>query len=176
MKLIIDTLGADLGEKVMVEGALEAEKNIEIEYIFSGDQEKIRKLIKDYGKNPDDYSYVHADEKIENNEEPVRAIRNKKNSSMVRGIQALKSGEGDAFLSTGSTGALLAAGTLMVGRIKGVERPALCMIIPNLTGNQPGTVLLDLGANVDCKAKMLYSFGVMGKEYGSLLLIKPILL
>ena len=107
---------------------------------------------------------IHTDEKIASNDEPVKAIRKKKQASMVLAAQAVKEGRADAIFSAGNTGALLAAGLFIVGRIKGIERPGLMSTLPVMTGNQ-GFDMLDLGANADNKPEHLLQYGILGSFY-----------
>ena len=170
MKFVIDTLGSDKGIHIFIQGALKAqEKNKELEFIFVGPENQIKDSIEKFEGNINRYEYINAVEVIENTEEPVLAIRRKKDSSMVKAFMSLKNGDADAMLSAGSTGALLAGGTLYIGRISGVARPALCVVLPNFSNYGSATILLDVGANVDTQAKLLYSFGVMGVEYAKLI-------
>lgn len=160
MKILIDCFGPDLGPGVMVEGASLYAKEYQIVPIFIGDEKAIQKEVDKYSF--DEYEIIHTETCIENTEEPTRAIRKKKDSSLVQGLGLLKAKKADAFLSAGSTGALLAGGLFIVGRKEGVQRACLPAPIPRAKGY---VSLLDAGANVDCSAEILYSFAKMGSSY-----------
>lgn len=161
MKIAIDTMGGDLGITEVVKGAYEARKEKVFTPVFIGKEEEIREAIKnfDFGE---DYKVVDAREMIENHEEPALAIRKKKNSPIVVGANLLANGEVDSFLSSGSTGALLAAGLFIVKRIEGVERAAISVFLPTSKGK---ALMLDAGANMDSKAGYLLNFAIMGSIY-----------
>jgi glycerol-3-phosphate acyltransferase PlsX len=161
MRIAIDTLGADLGSKRIAKGAMQAlSRSADMELVLIGDQAVLGPLVE--SDNNDRVSIVHTIEKIETTDKPVMAIRRKKEASMVKGYQLLKEGKCDALVSCGNTGALLAGGLFLSGRIKGIERPALTPVIPTRKGPR---IMLDAGANVDCKAKFLLQFAQMGKIY-----------
>ncbi|WP_018660027.1 phosphate acyltransferase PlsX [Heyndrickxia acidiproducens] len=160
MKLAIDAMGGDFAPKEIVLGINRAVKAYEdIECILYGDQKQIEQYLQPSGR----VRIVHTDEVIAGTDEPVRAVRRKKNASMVLMAQAVKNGEADACLSAGNTGALMAAGLFIVGRIEGIERPALAPVIPTMDGQ--GIVMLDLGANADAKPEHLLQFAIMGSIY-----------
>ena len=161
MRIAIDTLGADLGAERIAQGAIRAlDQSKEISIILIGDESILKPIVTP--KIADRVSIVHTTEKIETTDKPVMAIRRKKQASMVLGYQLLKDGKADALVSCGNTGALLAGGLFISGRIKGIERPALTPMIPTMQGPK---IMLDAGANVDCKAKFLLQFAQMGKIY-----------
>lgn len=164
MKIAIDAMGGDHAPKEPVLGALQALKHISSEIVLIGDETKIKAVLKDQTYDQSRISIVHTTEVIENEDKPVKAIKAKKDSSMVVGFKLLKEKQIDAFLSAGNTGALLAGGLLKVGRIKGIDRPALCSVYPTAKGI---SVLIDAGANSDCKPRNLYEFGVMGSIYAN---------
>lgn len=160
MKISIDAMGGDNAPHEIVKGvyeALEAFPDIEIQ--LYGDEEKLASLITKHQR----LTVIHTDEVIEGTDEPVRAIRRKKNSSLVKMAESVKSGDSDACVSAGNTGALMAAGLFIVGRIDQVDRPALAPTLPTLDGK--GFVMLDLGANADAKPEHLEQFAVMGSIY-----------
>lgn len=161
MKIIVDTLGADKGYKEVLEGVLEVLKSEqELEVLFVGPEEKLKAEIPiDLS---DRVSFLDTNVIIENTEEPTRALKEKSDSSMVLGLTTLLGDDYDGFLSCGSTGALLAGGTLIIKRIKKVKRPALMLMAPSLTSP---FVLMDVGANVDCTKEMLVQFAIMGSCY-----------
>ena len=158
--IAVDAMGGDNAPQAIVEGvnqALAEFKDIEIQ--LYGDEAK----IKNYLIANERVSIVHTDEKINSDDEPVKAIRKKKKASMVLGAQAVKEKAADAVISAGNTGALLAAGLFVVGRIKGVERPGLMSTMPSFTG-QPFD-MLDLGANAENTANHLHQYAILGSFY-----------
>ncbi|MFR4009098.1 MAG: phosphate acyltransferase, partial [Christensenellales bacterium] len=128
-----------------------------------GKQEEIQPILDEAQYDSSRLAVVDAREVIDNNEAPVMAVRRKKDSSVVKALRALADGEGDGFVSAGSTGAVLAGATLIVKRIPGILRPALAPVLPTAQGK--GVLLIDCGANVDCKPQYLAQFGVMGSVY-----------
>lgn len=166
-KIIVDTIGADKGVGEVVGGALTAlNKRNDFTLVLSGPENEINSHLSSTDLKRTNLEILNAEEKITNEDEPVMAIRTKKNSSMVLSLEALKEGRADGFLSCGSTGALLAGGTLKVGRIKGIKRAALTLVVPGL--NKP-TIMLDVGANADCTPLWLEQFALMGESYSELL-------
>lgn len=161
MKIAVDAMGGDNAPKAIVEGVMLAKKKYpEITFQLYGKEAEIRKYVTD----EDNISIIHTDEKIASDDEPVKAIRRKKNASMVLAAQAVKEGRADAVFSAGNTGALLAAGLFIVGRIKNIERPGLMTTLPVLTG-EVGFDMLDLGANADNKAEHLLQYAILGSFY-----------
>lgn len=163
MKIILDGMGGDNAPEAIVEGAVLASREIEHQILIIGQEEKIRAELDNHRYDPDKISVINATEIISNDEAPVRAVRSKKDSSIVRGINMVKHGEGDIFISAGSTGALLAGGLFILGRMQGIDRPALASIYP-IVGGIP-SLLVDAGANADCKPNNLLEFGMMGSIY-----------
>ena len=163
MKIILDGMGGDNAPASVVEGAVLASKEMEHEIVLIGQQELIEKELKKYKYDEKKISIVDAREVITNDEAPVRAVRSKKDSSIVRGINMVKSGEGDIFISAGSTGALLSGGLFILGRIQGIDRPALASVYPIIGGR--ASLLVDAGANSECKPNNLLEFGIMGNIY-----------
>lgn len=163
MKIALDILGGDYAPDEPLAGALKAlKKNPSLELVLVGDKSVIEPAIA--GKYEDRVEIIHTSEVITNHDQPTVAIRNKPDSSMVRGLVALKEREDiGAFISAGSTGALLTGAFMKVGRIDGVSRPAVCPFLPNAKGGK--TLLIDCGANVDCKPNTLVHFAVMGSAY-----------
>ena len=159
MKILIDTFGADEGAKVLVDGAVLALEKKEFTPVFVGNEKEIEKLIDGRIK---DYEIIHTEEYITNDEEPVRAIRRKKNSSLVLAYNKLKEEGYDGLLSAGSTGAILAGGIFISKRIDGIDRPSLAATLPTRKGY---TMLMDTGANMDCKPAYLEEFAIMGKVF-----------
>ena len=163
MKIILDGMGGDNAPEAIVEGAVLASREIEHQILIIGQEEKIRAELDNHRYDADKISVINATEIISNDEAPVRAVRSKKDSSIVRGINMVKHGEGDIFISAGSTGALLAGGLFILGGIQGIDRPALASIYP-IIGGIP-SLLVDAGANADCKPNNLLEFGMMGSIY-----------
>ncbi|MEG2353281.1 MAG: phosphate acyltransferase PlsX [Clostridium sp.] len=162
MKVVIDGMGGDNAPQSIVEGAVQAQREYGVEIVITGPLEIIQKELDKYDYDRSKISILHASEVISTEEEPTKAIRRKKDSSINRALELVKNGEADAIVSAGSTGALLTGATLMIGRIKGVLRPALAPIMPGKNGD---FMLIDCGANVDCKPKNLEQFALMGKAY-----------
>lgn len=159
MKIIIDTCGADGGVEVLINGTIKALKKKTFTPVFVGQKLKIDKLIDGRIKN---YEVIESTEIITNNEDPVRAIRRKKDSSLVKSYKALKKDGYDGMISAGSTGALLAGGLFISGRIKGIDRACLATSLPTFEGS---TLLMDTGANMDCKPEFLQEFAIMGSVF-----------
>ncbi|KAA9293575.1 phosphate acyltransferase PlsX [Aerococcus urinae] len=163
IKIAVDAMGGDHAPQAIVEGALAAVQTYsDIQILLYGDQAQIQALLP---KGDYPIEIIHCSEKIAGDDEPVRAIRRKKDASMVVAAKAVKKGQADALVSAGNTGALLAAGTLLVGRIKGIDRPALLGTLPNLRESGESFVLVDMGANADAKAKQLWENALMGNQY-----------
>ncbi len=163
MKMILDGMGGDHAPASVVEGAVLALKEMEHEIVLVGQEELLKEELKKYKYDEKRISIVDAREVITNDEAPVRAVRSKKDSSIVKGINLVKSGEGDIFISAGSTGALLSGGLFILGRIQGIDRPALASIYPIIGGR--ASLLVDAGANAECKPNNLLEFGIMGNIY-----------
>ncbi len=163
MRIIIDAMGGDNAPLAIVKGAVQALKRIDHEIVLVGDEAAVKAALSECKYKGDRISVVHATEVIETGEPPVRAVRTKKDSSIVRGLHMVKDGEGDVFLSAGSTGALLAGGLLILGRVRGIDRPTLATVYP-IMGGKP-SFLTDAGANAECKANNLLEFAFMGSIY-----------
>lgn len=161
MKIAVDAMGGDYAPEAIVKGVMLARKKFnDIEFQLYGKEAEIRKYLTD-DRN---ITIIHTDEKINSDDEPVKAIRRKKQASMVLAAQAVKEGRADAILSAGNTGALLAAGLFVVGRIKGIERPGLMSTLP-VIGSTGGFDMLDLGANADNKPEHLVKYAILGSYY-----------
>ncbi|WP_195405170.1 phosphate acyltransferase PlsX [Streptococcus constellatus] len=159
-KIAIDAMGGDYAPQSIVEGVNQALNDFsDVEVILYGDEAK----IKQYLKATERVRIVHTDEKINSDDEPTKAIRKKKNASMVLAAKAVKTGEADAILSAGNTGALLAAGFFIVGRIKNIDRPGLMSTLPTTDGK--GFDMLDLGANAENTAHHLHQYAILGSFY-----------
>ena len=167
MRIAIDAFGGDNAPEGIVAGAAEAAKEFaDARIILVGDEARIRELLAANGAaSLANVEVRHASEVIATDEEPVRAVRRKKDASMVVAASMVKNGEADALISAGNTGALMTAGLLVVGRLKGIERPALAPMIPTMDG--VGVLALDLGANMDATAEQLAQYAVMGSVYRS---------
>lgn len=166
MKIVIDAFGGDNAPNEIIEGAILAiNKHKDLEIILCGDEEKIKNVLN--GRN-ERITISHAPEIILNDDVPTEAIRHKKESSLVRAFDLLKENDDIiALISAGSTGAILTGGVLKVGRIKGISRPALAPVLP--TKKNTDVIMVDSGANIDCKPENLYQFGLMGSAYYSIL-------
>ncbi|MDG5470254.1 phosphate acyltransferase PlsX [Jeotgalibacillus sp. ET6] len=160
MKIAVDAMGGDHAPKEVVLGVMKAVKeNPSIHIKLYGDSEAINAHLTD----KQNIEVIHTKEKILSTDEPVRAVRRKKEASMVLMAQAVKDGQAQACVSAGNTGALMAAGLFVVGRISGIERPALAPTLPTMDGR--GFVMLDLGANADAKPEHLLQYAMMGSIY-----------
>ncbi len=162
LKIIIDAMGGDHAPQAQVEGAVRAVKETGINIVLVGKEEVIKNELSKYDYPADKVEIADAQEVITNHEEPVKAVRTKKDASIVVAANMVKNGEGDALLSCGNTGALLTSGLLIVGRIKGILRPALATTLPTAKGPK---LLIDAGANTNCREENLVQFGLMGSIY-----------
>lgn len=163
MKIAIDGMGGDHAPQAVVEGVVEALKEYsDLEIFITGPEDLINKELEKYSYSKDRVNVVNTTEVIDPNEHPVMAIRKKKDSSIVKALNLVKEGQCDGIISGGSTGAFLAGCTFIIGRVKGVERPALAPIMPGKNGN---FMVVDVGANVDCKPQYLVQFAKMGEIY-----------
>ncbi len=165
IKIVVDAMGGDNAPAAQVQGAVEAvNERKDINVILVGIEDVMKKELAKYNYNKEQITIVHASEVIETSEPPVNAIRRKKDSSIVVGMNLLKKGEADGFVSSGSTGALLVGGQVIVGRVKGVDRAPLAPLIP--TESAKGfSLLVDCGANVDARPLHLVQFAKMGSIY-----------
>ncbi|MBC5659931.1 phosphate acyltransferase PlsX [Anaerosacchariphilus sp. NSJ-68] len=163
IRVAVDAMGGDNAPDEIIKGAMEAAALREdIQILLVGKEELIREKLKGYTYREEQIEVVNATEVIETAEPPVAAIRTKKDSSIVVGLKLVKEEKADAFVSAGSSGAVLAGGQLLVGRIKGVERPPLAPLIPTEKGV---SLLIDCGANVDARPSHLVQFAKMGSIY-----------
>lgn len=163
VKVALDAMGGDNAPGEIVKGAVDALNINDKLFVYAvGDQEAIENELSKYSYDKSRLEIVHTTEVIETAEPPVMAIRKKKDSSIVKAMMMVKNKECDAFVSAGSSGAILVGGQVIVGRIKGVERPPLAPLIPTKTGV---SILIDCGANVDSRASFLVQFAIMGSIY-----------
>ena len=164
MKIIVDAMGGDNAPDEIVKGALDASREPDLDIILCGRGEDILRAIERMGLKelPRGIEIVNASEVIDMDDDPVNAVREKKDSSMTVALNLLRDGRGDALVSAGNTGALLSGATLIVKRVRGVRRAALAPIIPNAAG---GFVLIDTGANAECTPEYLLQFAFMGSYY-----------
>lgn len=165
MKIILDAMGGDNAPLAPALGAIQAAKDFGAQITLVGREEEILQALREKGMEtlPQGITIVHADEVVDVHEDPAAAVRKKKNSSMMLGLKMLADGEGDAFISAGSTGALLSGATLIVKRVKGIRRAAMGPVMPNKAGGK--TVILDCGANAECTPEFLLQFGIVGSLY-----------
>ncbi len=171
MRILLDGMGGDNAPQEIVKGAVWASKEIEDEIIILGDETAINAELAKYEFDPAKISVKHTSEVITQEDSPVKAVRRKKDSSMVVGIEMVKNGEGDLLISAGNTGALMAGSTLILGRIAGLERPALASVYPIL-GAQ-ASLLVDAGANSECRPSNLLEFATMGSIYMEKVIGRP---
>lgn len=167
MRIALDAMGGDNAPESNILGAVAAVKELDVEIFLLGNKEIIEKKLDEIKYSKDKIKVIQCNEVIENEETPVKAVRTKRDSSLVVGLNMVKDSQADAFVSAGSTGAILAGGLFILGRIKGIDRPALTGVFPT---KGKGSVLLDIGANADCKPKNLDQFGLMGSIYSKSIL------
>lgn len=165
MKIGLDIMGGDFAPKATVLGAIEAHKqlNDNQHLVLIGDKNIITPMLQEQSINPDHFEYIHTEEVIGMGEHPTKAIVQKPNSSISLGFQLLKEGKLDSFASAGNTGAMLVGAMFSVKTIPGVIRPAIASIVPKVKGGFG--ILLDVGANADCKPDTLLQFGILGSIY-----------
>lgn len=162
MKIALDAMGGDTAPETTVAGAIRAARELPVEIVLIGDQAQIAQQLARYHRRPSNLSVVHASEVIGMDEPPVASIRKKRNSSINVGMQQLREGQVDAFVSAGNTGAMVSAATLLLGLLPEVERPGIGILLPGLRGE---TLLIDVGANIDPKPTHLLQYGLMGESY-----------
>ena len=162
MRIAVDAMGGDNAPKAIVEGVVLAAREFkDIEFQLYGKESAIREHL----MNETNITIIHTDEKINSDDDPVRAVRRKKEASMVLAAKAVKEGRADALFSAGNTGALLASGLLVVGRIKGIDRPGLLVTLPALGEGIDAFNMMDVGANADSKPENLNQFATLGSYY-----------
>ena len=172
MKIIVDAMGGDNAPMSNVKGALDAVRDFGVEVTLVGRGEDILKCLEELGEKelPAGLEIAHASEVVEMCDNPATAFREKKNSSLTVGLTLLKEGKGDAYVSAGSTGALLSAATLLVKRVRGIRRAAMCPVVPTAKG---GALLIDCGATAECTPEYLLQFAFMGSYYAERVLKRP---
>lgn len=163
MKVILDGMGGDNAPQEIVKGAVEASKKTKHQICIVGQEDQIRAELEKYKYDSQQIEIVHAEEVITNEDSPVKAIKRKKESSMVKGLEMVKAGKGDLFVSAGNTGALMVGSRMILGRINGIDRPALASIYPVLGGK--ACLLVDAGASSEAKPHNLLEYGTMGSIY-----------
>ncbi len=165
MKIILDAMGGDFAPEAPVLGAIEAAKAYGAQITLVGRGEEILEVLKKHNIEnlPAGVEIAHADEVVDMHDDPANVIRKKKNSSMVVGLRMLSEGQGDAFVSAGSTGALLSGATLVVKRVKGIRRAAMAPAMPTKTGGK--VIICDCGANAECTPEFLLQFGLVASMY-----------
>lgn len=164
MNIMIDGMGGDHAPEEIVKGAVQAAKEISGTVSIIGQEDRINECLQALNWNGDNIEVVNATEVISNNESPAMAVRKKKDSSISKGMRMLKEGEVDAFISGGSTGALLSAGLLILGRIRGIKRPAIAAFFPKI-GMNDTSLILDCGANAESRPEYLLQYGIMGSIF-----------
>lgn len=166
MRIVVDAMGGDFAPQEVVVGAVKAKREMDIDIVLVGEGDRVKTELKLLDAE-ELIPVVNSTEVIEMNESPAGAVRSKRNSSIVKAVNLVKNGEATAFVSAGSTGAAMAASLLYWGRIENIGRPAIATILPNLYKN---TLLLDVGANIDCKPRHLLQFGIMGSIYAQIIM------
>lgn len=164
----LDIMGGDFAPREAVLGAIQAHQEFgqRVHLVLIGDREQAIAIVNEAGANPVDYDYIHTTEVITFNDHPAKAIQQKKDSSISVGFQLLKEGKIDAFISAGNTGAMLVGSIFSIKPINGVIRPTISTVIPKVSGGYG--LLLDVGANADCRPDVLYQFGLLGSVFARL--------
>ncbi|MBP0964929.1 MAG: phosphate acyltransferase PlsX [Oscillospiraceae bacterium] len=162
MNIIVDAFGGDNAPLEVIKGAADAVAKLDVDVTLTGNESIIKKTAEENGISLDRISIIHTESVIDIHEEPTEVIKGKSDCSMAVGLKALAEGKGDAFVSAGSTGALVVGATFIAKRLKGIKRAALAPILPTAKGH---VILMDGGANVDCRPEMLLQFGIMGSCY-----------
>ena len=170
MRIVLDAMGSDDHPEPELQAAVEASRRWKETLLLAGPEDLLRPRLEEQGVTQDQVRVVHAPDVLKMTDKPARAARGKAKSSMAVGIQMVKDGEADAFITAGNTGGALANGLFILGRIRGVKRPALAVIVPVAGGH---AITLDIGANADCKPEYLVQFATMGSIYAETVLDKP---
>lgn len=170
IKIVVDAMGGDYAPENPIKGALLAAKEYDADIILVGDEESIKKELKKQQAYDNNFEIIHTSEVIRMDEDALQAIRKKKKSSIRVAAEIIKNKKASGFVSAGNTGAIVAIMKLVVGTLEGVERPALAILVPHLKGY---SVVIDVGANVDCKPLHLKQFAIMGSIYAQEILNIP---
>ena len=158
MRIAVDAFGGDNAPLEILKGAALAEKEFGVNIVLTGNKEVIEKVASENGIDISKMEIVHTEEIFDMHDQPTDIVRSKKNTSLGLALKLVADGEADAFVSAGSTGAIVVGGTLIVKRIKGIKRPALAALCPSPNGYY---MLMDMGANAECRPEMLMQFGIM---------------
>ncbi|MFA5147064.1 MAG: phosphate acyltransferase PlsX [Candidatus Omnitrophota bacterium] len=169
MKIVLDAMGGDNAPAVEVEGAIQAMQEFGHDIVLVGDEKRINEELAKHGGKPDKVSILHAPEVIEMSEPAAISVRRKRHSSIVVGLELLKHGEADSFVSAGNTGAVVCASTLSLRLLPGIERAGIAIVIPALTGT---SLIIDVGANINPKPIHLLQYGIMSDAYSRYILHK----
>ena len=170
IKIAVDAMGGDHAPADIVDGAVLGAKEFGVHVILVGDQDAVEKELKRHSVSADQVSIRHAPQKVEMHDSPSTVVRRKRQSSVWIATELVKQGEASCIISAGNTGAMMATGLFILGPLKGVERPAIATPLPTLLGT---SILIDAGANVDCKPLHLLQFALMGHEYSKWIFDKP---
>jgi glycerol-3-phosphate acyltransferase PlsX len=170
MKIALDAMGGDTAPETTIAGAIRAARELPVEIVLVGQQEVVERTLGRYPRRPSNLSIAHAPEVIGMDEPAASSIRKKRDSSIGIGVSLLKDKRVEAFVSAGNTGAVVAASTLFVGLLPGIERPGIAIILPGVKGD---TLLIDVGANVDPKPLHLLQYALMGEAYVRCVIEKP---
>ncbi len=162
MKIIVDAFGGDNAPLEVLKGCRQAQDELQVQIVLSGDETKLREIAEQEKIDISGFEILHAPDIFDIHAQPTTILKEGRNTSLAVGLQALHDGKGDAFVSAGSTGGLVAGATFIAKRIKGIKRPALAPILPTAKGHM---MLMDAGANVDCRPEMLVQFAIMGSAY-----------
>ena len=162
MKIIIDAFGGDNAPLSNIEGAVMAKKEYDVEILLCGNEEKIKKCAEENNISLQNIEIIHADDIFDVHDDPNFLLKSKSNTSMAVAFKAVKEGRADAVISAGSSGAVLMGGTFIVKRIKGIKRPAFASVLP--TSDKP-YMLIDMGANIECRPEILVQFATIGNAY-----------
>ena len=169
MAIAVDAMGGDSPLTVQIEAALQAISELGTDVVLVGDEDKIKEVLKQHSFDQNKLRIVNSTETVEMNDSPATALRQKKNSSIKVAVDLLATGEADAVVSAGNTGAAMATAKFVLKSVEGIERPAIATLMPSIHRNHP-FVLLDIGANTDCKPLYLFQFALMGDAYARTLL------
>ena len=162
MKIIIDAFGGDNAPAEVIKAARQAKDQLGVDMILTGDEKKIQTCAKELGVHIEDIGILHAPDVFDIHSQPTTLVKEGKNTSLAVGLQALRDGQGDAFVSAGSSGGLVTGATLITRRIKGIKRPAMTAMLPTAKNK---FILLDAGANIECRPDMMLQFAIMGSAY-----------